>query len=516
MREMHTLEALPSTSLNAPDGADKEPLMKRKTSRAAIGPLALAVILLHSAGVVSADEKINLKSERITFRRRSDGVKVFDRAMFAAIGAALGPTELGPVPTTALSTLKVMLNSKEENTSRELLLFARDPEDQAKKLAAASWASAFGKEKLKKGWEDETHRFPQVVSLPFPGGPGCVFAGCATEWQLTQDAFFGPSVFIGNPAPPGNIKAVRVYDHGACSKEERYATHFADIEQRVSSGLKSVDIPMTDVILHTVGLAGYVDHKAGNVTDTGGGIFLAAHATVDFPCGPTPGGCAFDDAKINFAYRYALKLTNGMIDVEAIELVNAVGGSFSTTIRDAIREQAKKEFPKAIRTAAGAAQLADVLGGLDAPSGSSCADPANLFWSGVSTGAALVNEFTNPDRFSATDLTDLEATAKDPANWKIVTDSKQVPHCRYTVRGKRLNRYPDAFQIVFFDGKEPKNPAYVASVALEGRDYKAYKKAGSSGPVPRTNWLGMCSFLPATLGSGENAHNRRNFAVSIF
>jgi hypothetical protein len=159
--------------------------------------------------------KVKLKSERITFRRSSDGVKVFDRAMFAAMGAALGPAELGSVPTTPLSTLKVMLNSKQEDTSRELLLFARDPEDQAKKLAAASWASAFGVEWLKKGWEDETHQFPQVVSLPFPGGPGCVFAGCATEWQLTQDAFFGPSVFIGNPPPPGSIKAVRVYDHGA-------------------------------------------------------------------------------------------------------------------------------------------------------------------------------------------------------------------------------------------------------------------------------------------------------------
>jgi hypothetical protein len=90
---------------------------------------------------------------------------------------------------------------------------------------------------------------------------------------------------------------------------------------------------------------------------------------------------------------------------------------------------------------------------------------------GIVKGAKTL-ETLGEESFSPSDQGDLigaltrrfkdEAPLKD---WACVPDNSETGgHCEFTIPAKRLNVYPDAVELVWFDGKEVKNPAYALYV----------------------------------------------------
>lgn len=146
-----------------------------------------------------------------------------------------------------------------------------------------------------------------------------------------------------------------------------------------------------------------------------------------------------------------------------------------------------------------------------------CADAA--FWAGegVRKGADTL-EALGIESFSKDDRDAMKAAISERVNkedsssplkhWTCVPDApgSDEGYCAFTIPAKRLNTYPDAVELVWFDEKEVNNPAYALYVA-------AHMQTGTdpSNGLPTFNKAKvdeLCSYHPATLG------DRREFTLS--
>jgi hypothetical protein len=177
------------------------------------------------------------------------------------------------------------------------------------------------------------------------------------------------------------------------------------------------------------------------------------------------------------AYQYDIVLDDGLVKIVPFKMSIEADGDIFDIGHDETVEALGQTLPNSVNAGLFNQQTVNltdhscVVGDV-----ATCADAGTSLAVGVAIGAGLIGGFVQEE------VDVMMAVAEDTdANWACTPDEYPFPgfpgHCEYIVRGKRINHYVDEFEIVWFDGKEIENPAYVLWVAANaGQDEEAIQQ----------------------------------------
>jgi hypothetical protein len=300
------------------------------------------------------------------------------------------------------------------------------------------------------------------VAMAYPPNAG---------WDLTaryevyflNPGFFWPIQSPGLPAsmPSGNgsVKSARIYKPGLCSVEVPFFSTSCGSKPSPCGLFDQV----SDTFYSTFASSGSIDKGSANrgysrvttLLDQGanatagpyGGFYLYFWFTAT-------GGDGYQD--INFAanYEYDFTLDDGRIAVLPVkhDLLVEPQSAYSS-FKDALENQ----LPQGLRSAIVTQQEVQ-LGACNSDGTTTTAQ--NVLGLGAAVGGAKLG-FT-----STADQNSLQAAAKAPDNWTCINGN-----AFFILRAKRINVYPDAIELVWFDGANPSDPMYAlyaAAVAKGG------------------------------------------------
>ncbi|MEJ7733523.1 MAG: hypothetical protein WKG00_30545 [Polyangiaceae bacterium] len=383
---------------------------------------------------------------------------------------AIGEGQLSSYVTeTPLTNVRAEFIHESERT--EANLFALDPTVQRQRMGTAAIASTgtFSDE----GWDAITQvpdpgysdaTWPATLVLPYPNAHLVFPPFSETTKDLELSDFWLNADPAGLAADPdgGAVRAAWVYDHGLCSRETKPES------MMIQSGLDAwyTVVDKTDDYTHSqtrlymnlaTWLDAYDDPQNGQQPPTGG-FFINTYLSFDMqdPLG------VLDLAA---AYQYEVVLDEGLVKIDPFKLnINADGDIFDIGYDETVeafeettpgRVNANLFNQQTVRLTEHECTVGDPT---------TCADAATALGFVVTIGTDLIGGYANEE------VDAMVAVAEDTeANWACVPDVYDLPGfpgmCEYIVRGKRLNHYVDAFEVVWFDGKEVDNPAYVLWVA---------------------------------------------------
>jgi hypothetical protein len=300
----------------------------------------------------------------------------------------------------------------------------------------------------------------QLTDFPHLGGAAIVPWPPNSGWNLnvtyslvpvTSSLFWdgvGPLPPASDPNGQGSVKSMRIYRVGECSTEQAFTT-------TDNKGLFDL---LSDKLYDQFSHSNRIDggsaqrgySRVTTLLDDGltifgpkGGFFLYFWFTA------TAGG-GFQD--INFAgdYEYEFTLQDGRLAIEATrdDLLVEPQGSFRD-FADVLQNQVPQAF-----NAQAAALQAQAFGKCDNSS-----DPTQgaraIFGAAAAAGAAKLN-------LTAGDQGRVLKAAQQPGNWTCRSDGAAL----FIVRAKRINVYPDAVELVWFDEENPDDPMFAAYAAL--------------------------------------------------
>jgi hypothetical protein len=260
---------------------------------------------------------------------------------------------------------------------------------------------------------------------------------------------------LAAPAGRGSVKALTVYDHGACSHEVQFADLFGneldDIWTQVKQEVQS-NAFIDSGTRQFEGVTSYVSHSVGTPNDVRGGVIIGGQFLIKTPW-------PLSDTQVNFSVEYPLQLTDGIIDgAPPVLFFDPPSGK----AHDAFVPKLQNG-PTLIHQKAVARQVAPV-----AASSLSTAKTQLIFGAALAADALYLAD---------SDLASIDAQINDNANWtnfdangQCLPTADGTTACQYIVRAKRLNFYPNAVETVFFEYKDPANPTYALYAAAVGAD----------------------------------------------
>ncbi|MCC6526400.1 MAG: hypothetical protein IT373_27380, partial [Polyangiaceae bacterium] len=353
------------------------------------------------------------------------------------------------------------------------------------------------------------------------------------------------------PEHYGSIHAARIFDRGACSLEQPLATLQSRVEDSFWSGFRDKFVaepfcPDRVAARYWSRTVSYLDHVPQQVHDLRGGFFFALHYFVNV------NQVFWPDLHIvaNANYRFFLTTPGTTLDngpdlpptqvgpgVLAVKpglnflqvtgpapVVDDVAQSFSDGLTATV--------PKTLLRTALDEQTRDVLGAANLTActpgaGFACGSAATKLATAVSDGGTALGLTGN----EVTQLIAAEAKNAGNDNWRCVPydggATAEAHRCEYVVRAKRVNVYPDAVELVWFDGKELDNPTYALWVAAHApgqppsalselcawqpvpvhyprvfaKSGKGYRNAGEDGPCFEPTGGGGCSLVATSTGT---------------
>ncbi len=318
------------------------------------------------------------------------------------------------------------------------------------------------------------------------------------------DTAGGPGL---EPSHAGSVKAAYVYDHGFCSRQESLAAlakeQFGNVQEELADLLGA-----SGSQIEWLRLASYLEHDDRDPLDLHGGFFL--NANVNLEAGPATLGL-----KAVAKYRFSLEADGGLqidppdvlyasplicdFDGDCFYPVVFVLNQIATTANESIGPQQHID----IFGQSGFAQ-SDCDPRVDLASADGCANQMALASSLAYDGAAALGLTSDVADVGADAVKD---TMNDPQNWSCreVTDpsagtTEGHNRCHFFLPGKRLNAYPDAVELVWFDGEnaadweatETGNPAF-ALYALASAPLIQNLVAAGQFDDPRAM---MCTYQP--------------------
>jgi hypothetical protein len=411
-----------------------------------------------------------------------------------------------------------------ENLRSEPHLYVRNPREIKETIAA--YAASGALQVLPGLWSDLTapERRPDSVSLPVN-----VYSE-NNKRQLYAEDFYA--------AAPASIQAVRVYNHGACSKEV-LTTGPDGLLDKVGESLwrKFAEQSLLDddkecrTWVHPYRVfsssMNYLDHRAGEQTDLRGGFFL------HFQYGAVIDVFFADNLTFNYTTRYEYTLSQGILALgsyhydgfasgfDAEEYADDLAGAFGDCTKTNCTD-----IPKGFYQAAKEEQTRYILGqtalSLCAPDVyDPCGDVVSYALLGVDSGASTLEtlgmEFFSDDDRDAMKAAMARHISDDPSlplkDWTCIPTEPNgdLGHCAFTLPAKRLNVYPDSVELVWFDGKEVNNPAYALYVA-------AHRSTGTNpsngAPIfDQAKVDELCAYTPSiAVSSREFAMSNQGFA----
>lgn len=398
------------------------------------------------------------------------------------------------------------------NNFSQLAVFFRDPNEQRQ-----TFDSAFDPTLWRQ--EVDLCHLPQVPILTAVPGIG-PFASTAIYTSASPEFPFckgGPQGAAAFPNGLSSVKTIGLSREGLCRTFVGWETQriFSQLQQTIRDSWGSAAASATtcaDAIVHAADLVSYVDYNPGVGPDTlaKSGFFvnvsLQAHIFAPFP-----------DTFVHAQYRYDLLLTTqGRFTVAPHENF-AVGSGYQsadgiTQLSDSLATTVNQTLHAASDDAQVAAPANEANGATACSSDDECStgfgclpsthvagrtcqlyifgacnqtvdpttgQPSTVLGAGECSTAinqvgANAKKGASLAGLNLQDTNQVVVTTKDVTNWRCkrptngVADSTERARCEYILPAKRLNRHPDGFDLVWFDGVEPSNPAYAFYVALLG------------------------------------------------
>lgn len=403
--------------------------------------------------------------------------------------------DLGTVPQLCIDGAEVRYQARnyKSTSGSEVVFFAHDPEAFAARLGVLSDNAI-----LLGGWERITS---EPGSLPFPLS---LPVGLGVEGQAPDpapaSAYPQAGSFWGNgpiplpvlalrdcydygqrkPTTGASVKAVAVYQHGACGTEVALTDVLDHVVNAVWDGFRNsdkVDGPQSHYRFATavVQKGSFTDGKQGDVppgTAVRGGFLFAFHFRADH---------ASSNNEVWGTYKYLLSLRDGVLfidsdDVTKFELDSS--GPFGWAFQDKMRDAAENALPAAIWADSLSRQL------YVPPSPATCqtltdCEVASAFLAATVTVAKLQDAgVASPTteqlarlRCAIGSRVDCDAIGRPLDLARIWSCSPIQPvfgpaiPCAFRVRAKRLLVFPDALEFIWFDGPEFDNATFGLFVA---------------------------------------------------
>jgi hypothetical protein len=318
------------------------------------------------------------------------------------------------------------------------------------------------------------------------------------ESELWSTTFWGG---LGSPEPcgegaeptgVGSVKSAVVYDRGTC------AFIIDDLQVRVRDRTRRTWNELASVVrdIPTLGLSNlpisrdrhrtetYVEID-GRTNETRGGFVFASALEVDLPFG-------FNNLKVAAGYDFPFRMNaEGMIEApaEGLNLIVTGGGIFGDSItNNVVQFIVTDEIQSRLGDVTDelqdeqwidAGDLVDIAEPLCTPLNplppvEQCATlrPPLRIVTGLGLSNMRAEGLVEENEVDETTLLDNYDQAN---NWRC-----RESRCQLRVQAKRLNVYPDAVELVFFDEPEPALTGYalfVAAHAAEGNDRRLALRA---------------------------------------
>lgn len=463
-----------------------------------------------AAPLVAGIPNLTLPSTGIRIFNDATNQQVFSQSLLVVPQPrGWGLSELGPtLAARTLSLRDTRVELRSDSTRQELLVFARDPSEHAATMFGLM-PSLDAQGRLwdyDDRWADHQEgpdSSSTRVGLPFALGltvpcSGCFFAPYPAsvideqDWAFYKSAHnpysgYHPSERVPGlsaPAGSGSVRALVLQDHGMCSQGIGYDTFGGQLPalwQKVKDFVD--DTAVADLAERRfVGATSYLEHAVGQPNDVRGGMIVGARFKIEFTVG---------SVEIDATAKYRLKLDAGILAVNEAHWVQVTSlpGLAGLALAEVV-EALSKDVPAQIHDAAASVQVAKI--------------PATTLFAAkflLKMGIAVSQDDLG---LSDAEAQTLVAHIDDDANWRHVAadgscqlergaPAGSTGSCHFVVRAKRLNVYPDRFELVLFDGKELANPTYALYAAARGADALdpeaklTSKLCPGTGTAPRPN-----------------------------
>lgn len=418
------------------------------------------------------------------FYRESDQSLITQAITLPGLAEAYGQSEL---PDSLVGeALPVRVKYRGAKARTEVDLFTLDPLHHSQLLDLAALDSLDAGSGTIFAWDDLTRvgtNWPRSATLHWrpvtsPDEPIVADVG-TSDFGLTAPS--GPGLA---PTRRGSIKAAYVYDHGACSFEQPLDSLFQTRGPAGWNGFKG-QVPAVAVQERWTRIASFLENQPGNPFGVEGGfrINVGWWALFDGP-----------QLFVRAAAEYYVQLDDAghvVVPNPAIQYIDTTG--LPKVVVDQFFNLELALDDVAIETQQGieAFQYVDLFGIQDQNGvslgnllGDTGCDPAETDTAAncaklISLAGSLTNDgwtalFAGADQAGGVGA---NVTITDPQSWSCRATGTQVDpqdpfhpkpvgRCFYFLPVRRLNLDPDAFEAVFFDGKEPTDPAYAFWVLL--------------------------------------------------
>jgi len=397
------------------------------------------------------------------------------REVVGAVGArTVGPAELGPVPSLPLLGLDALhaVDLVGQNVSLAPVnnQGLPGPQIEAHLFVADlggldTYLRGVGAGEPIQRWDDRTRpgSLGLDVAIPFPPNPGW---NVANRYQVP---FLLPVVFwpgieplppASDPDPPGrgSVKSVRFYRPGLCGME----VSFADSSAPGVNNARLYDT-ISDTLFTKFASNDKLDRgsarrawsRVTTLLDDGldifgprGGFFLyfwfsatAARGLQDI------------NFTANYEYQFTLVDGRGAVVPTRNDLLVQPQQSFGD-FRDAL----EKDLPQNL----GESFVDKQKKGFGTCSGDAGDDPVNA----VNLVAGFADAGGAKLGLSAADRTRLQNAIRQPANWSCDRRGDDgAKTANFILRAKRINVYPDALELVWFDEQNPDDPMFALYAA---------------------------------------------------
>ncbi len=363
----------------------------------------------------------------------------------------------------------------------EALIFALDPRRHLDLLENAAESDLL--DDSESAWPGVTRGWPAARALPYPRNEFEPFSDF-TSTTLDYSSFWLTGAPTGVAIDDGiNIEAAYVYDHGACSAVQ-------GVGGFLQQGLVAATQTLFCEVIVGANISGSLNREwlhavttlRDGVSEPGdlrGGVLLNANfdINVDFQ---VPVLC---DVGAHLGYKGTFGLDDGILVLEGTTFVQDIypvgippftcppDAAIAIEALDGLLDPVAEGLEANVRSAALAAQT-QVVGAVtecELDDVSPCVTAANFFAVGVEIGAdALEDDLGDASFFTLAEVNEMVGVAQNLSNWSCAPDGTGGRQCEYKIPAKRLNPLPEGVELVWFDGKEPSNPAYVLWVAIQG------------------------------------------------
>lgn len=360
-----------------------------------------------------------------------------------------------------------------EGRRSDAYAFAHDIEDfRSRQLTRMEQAATYGG----NSWLNDWYECEPIHVVRHEWRPNHTAVRTA---NLLENHFYpGVKAPCGANESPPSVESAIVYDRGACARIE-------DIQPRLVRSMRRTwnnmfervwsSVSVSSVDRRVMQASSWVQTGLEPLDDLRGGFSAALSFRFDLTDPLT-----FVD--VEAVYDFRLRLTEGVLDAAVTEHLlditspNDPAGVFHDIEADI------EEGIEDLQEELGRAQTIDLLAAVEEdedgnlpdhgcqpviPS-ASCSAIVQQIVLLKDLGAAQL-EHEEGFEWTEVELEQMKEAIEDPTRWSCSGDSPYFPdpisRCLLTVPGKRLNVYPDAVEIVWFDGRETDRLAYALWVA---------------------------------------------------